>query len=249
MFKRVESNSDKLEIGSPRAGFSGFVDELQRRGVLRVTSFYMVAAWGASMGAAELFPAFGASESAFRWFVIIAALGIPVAACLAWTFDMTSSGIVRDHGPVAQHQARRVYPQEDDLAATQIMPSGAPPMVEVRWKDDRGNCRKSLSADFTMGRGVECEISFSDPMVSRQHAKVSFFAGQWWIEDLQSANGTRVDGNTIKKILLPTHCEVCLTDTSPLMSISFQANADKTIEAGENSPNAVPSIKSGDSIS
>ena len=245
MSKRVETNTDKPAAGKPRAGFSGFIDELQRRGVFRVCSFYMVAAWGASMGAAELFPAFGASEAAFRMFVIVAALGIPVAACLAWTFDMTASGIVRDPGAAAQHQARREYPSEDDLAATQIMPSGAPPVLEVRWKDDRGNCRKLLSSDFLMGRGVGCEISFDDPMVSRQHAKVTFFAGQWWIEDLQSANGTRVGGKVIKKMLLPAHCEVSLSDTSPLMRIGFQTAADHTVIESDKAGDDASSLKSG----
>ncbi len=241
-------NTKKTQDGKIRAGFSGFVDELQRRGVFRVCSIYMVAAWGASMGAAELFPAFGAPDSAFRWFVIVAALGVPVTACLAWSFDMTTSGIVRDHGPQARHQARRTYPSEDDLAATQILPSGAPPMLEIRWQDDRGNCRKLLNTDFIMGRGVECEISFDDPRVSRKHARVTYVGGKWWIEDLESANGTRVNGSIVKKMLLPDRSEVRLSDTSPIMSIGFQVVADSTLVVGEKADLSASTIKSGGSV-
>jgi len=240
----VEFKSDKSGMTTPRAGFSGFVDELQRRGVFRVCSFYMVGAWGASMGAAELLPAFGASDAAFRTFVIIAALGVPVAACLAWTFDMTASGIVRDTGAKMQHPARQAYPEEDDLAATQIMPSGAAPMVEVRWKDDRGNCRKLLGTDFTMGRGVACDVSFDDPMVSRQHTRVTFLLGQWWIEDLQSSNGTRVDGKVIKKVVLPANCEVRLSDTSPVISLAYRSSGDNTLITGDKANNEAATVNS-----
>ncbi|MBV1905360.1 MAG: FHA domain-containing protein [Pseudomonadales bacterium] len=210
--------------------FRFFWGELRRRGVFRVCSVYMVAAWGASMGAAELFPAFGLSDSAFRWFVIIAALGVPVSACLAWFFDMTSAGIIKDQGP----KSRAVLPAKDNFSETQIISNELPPVVEVNWQDERGRCRKQLSSDFLIGRGVECEISFDDPKVSRRHAKIYYAQGRWWIEDLQSSNGTRVDTKRITKMALPEECDICLSDTSPLVSLRLLFTSGETIVVAVN---------------
>ena len=43
----------------------------------------------------------------------------------------------------------------------------------------------------TIGRVVGCSICIpDDPEASRQHAKLSYRDGAWWLEDLGSANGT-----------------------------------------------------------
>lgn len=43
----------------------------------------------------------------------------------------------------------------------------------------------------TIGRIVGCSICIpDDPEASRQHAKLSYRDGGWWLEDLGSANGT-----------------------------------------------------------
>lgn len=43
----------------------------------------------------------------------------------------------------------------------------------------------------TIGRLAGCSICIpGDPDASRQHARLSFHDGGWWLEDLGSANGT-----------------------------------------------------------
>jgi pSer/pThr/pTyr-binding forkhead associated (FHA) protein len=45
----------------------------------------------------------------------------------------------------------------------------------------------------TIGRHAGCGISIpGDPDASRQHARLEFRDGRWWLEDLGSANGTFV---------------------------------------------------------
>lgn len=47
------------------------------------------------------------------------------------------------------------------------------------------------NAVATIGRLNECTISVPyDPDASRKHAKLSNRNGEWWIDDLSSANGT-----------------------------------------------------------
>ena len=45
-----------------------------------------------------------------------------------------------------------------------------------------------------VGRGTECDVVISDPETSRRHARIIRRAGQVWVADAGSANGTMVNG-------------------------------------------------------
>ncbi|MEJ2726507.1 MAG: FHA domain-containing protein [Deltaproteobacteria bacterium] len=49
-----------------------------------------------------------------------------------------------------------------------------------------------------VGRGLANEICLNESSVSRKHAKIYKKNDQYYIEDLQSTNGTWVDGSFIK---------------------------------------------------
>ena len=65
--------------------------------------------------------------------------------------------------------------------------------------------------------GVHVDIDLTpDLRVSRPHARISFADGQYWIEDLNSANGTAVDGQSIKglgKVRLAIGQKIAISDT------------------------------------
>lgn len=48
-----------------------------------------------------------------------------------------------------------------------------------------------------LGRSPECHVSIEDPLVSRQHARVTILGDDVAIEDLSSRNGVRVNGQAI----------------------------------------------------
>ena len=48
-----------------------------------------------------------------------------------------------------------------------------------------------------VGREADCQIQLEDIDASRHHARIRHADGQWTIEDLQSANGTFVNGRRI----------------------------------------------------
>ena len=52
---------------------------------------------------------------------------------------------------------------------------------------------------FYLGRTESNDIMVNDVGVSGQHAKLCFEEGQFWIEDLESTNGTYVNGERITK--------------------------------------------------
>ena len=171
-------------------------NELKRRKVFRVTSLYAVTAWGASMGAAELFPAFGLHAESVRWFVISALGLLPVVALLAWLYELTPSGIERDPADRQYDDATITAPQRptDELVAT--------------WRDKSWTFHQT----FTIGRDEACELHLDDPKISRRHARVVALKGSWYVEDLGSSNGTSVNGEMVTRAALPNTARITLYD-------------------------------------
>ena len=54
-----------------------------------------------------------------------------------------------------------------------------------------------IRGSMTVGRGPGCDISLSDPAVSRSHVEVRVEGSTVVVEDLDSANGTAVNGEPI----------------------------------------------------
>lgn len=79
---------------------------------------------------------------------------------------------------------------------------------------------------FVVGRGSDCGLQISDNWVSRKHAIVEFDGKDWAIRDLDSANGTYINGVRIEKERLLGACEVQLGGQGPIISILVQ---DKVI--------------------
>ncbi len=60
-----------------------------------------------------------------------------------------------------------------------------------------------FNQDITLGRGLDNNIVFHDDQrVSRRHAKIGFKYGQFLLYDLNSTNGTTVNGQPVTQIVL-----------------------------------------------
>ena len=57
-------------------------------------------------------------------------------------------------------------------------------------------CHVQRTQPVTIGRR-DAELELNDSRVSRKHARIAFAAGQWWVEDLGSSNGTWVNAQRI----------------------------------------------------
>lgn len=71
----------------------------------------------------------------------------------------------------------------------------------------------SKETPLLIGRDKKCTISINDTKSSRQHAKVYFDGVQFMIEDLNSTNGTIVNGKNIFKEALSENDEIMIGDT------------------------------------
>jgi len=76
-------------------------------------------------------------------------------------------------------------------------------MIEIFIVKGPEQGRSFVISDQTaqIGRGAGNQICLNEPSVSRQHAKIYGHNGQYFIEDLNSKNGTWVNGAAIKSCL------------------------------------------------
>ncbi len=188
--------------------------ELRRRKVFQVASLYLVVAWGASLGAADLLPAFGVPDWGVRLFVTIALLGFPIAVALAWAYEVSAEGIRVDRSDGGFGAA---------AATTRLAPEGA--SVRVTWESGDGRKQMAFANAFTIGRDVGCELRLDNVMVSRRHARIWVDGGVWQIEDLGSRNGTRLNGELIARSALPPSSQVQLYPDGPVLHVELMANA------------------------
>lgn len=52
--------------------------------------------------------------------------------------------------------------------------------------------------EIIIGRDPNCEFTIPDETISARHARLGYRQKQWWVEDLQSTNGTTLNGEDVK---------------------------------------------------
>ena len=62
-----------------------------------------------------------------------------------------------------------------------------------------------------VGRRESCDIPLCFPNISGRHCELSFRNGYWYIRDLNSTNGVKVNGTRVKEKLLHPKDEVCIS--------------------------------------
>lgn len=86
---------------------------------------------------------------------------------------------------------------------------GSGQLVVVRGEHPhRGETFVLASTTVSMGRDPGNELVVADPFASATHARIVVRQGGYWIEDLGSKNGTRVNGQRIARLtpLTPGDC-------------------------------------------
>lgn len=88
---------------------------------------------------------------------------------------------------------------EDALVVARLLPleGAAPEIISL------------TGSPLVVGRAEDCDLVCTRPGLSRHHARIHRIRGAWFIEDLDSANGTTVDGLNVGSAELKQGCVVC----------------------------------------
>jgi len=66
------------------------------------------------------------------------------------------------------------------------------PGLVLYMNSDQGKeiLRRFSQSEIIIGRESNCDLSVMDETLSAHHARLKYHHGQWWLEDLNSTNGT-----------------------------------------------------------
>ena len=60
----------------------------------------------------------------------------------------------------------------------------------IKTEVGKESIRQFTQAEIILGRDANCDLSIMDEALSAHHARVTHHHNQWWLEDLNSTNGT-----------------------------------------------------------
>jgi pSer/pThr/pTyr-binding forkhead associated (FHA) protein len=88
--------------------------------------------------------------------------------------------------------------QQGELLATQKRPAI---QVSASLESGKEIRQRYSKVEVLIGRDPNCDFSILDEAVSAHHARISYHHSQWWLEDLNSTNGTFIGKS---KVSVPT---------------------------------------------
>jgi pSer/pThr/pTyr-binding forkhead associated (FHA) protein len=62
--------------------------------------------------------------------------------------------------------------------------------LDVITGQDQITQKRFAENEIVIGRDKNCDLPLSDDAISAHHAHITYHHGQWWLEDLNSMNGT-----------------------------------------------------------
>jgi hypothetical protein len=124
------------------------------------------------------------------------------------------SGVIRgttvEDGEIRQPASDLPRPQPGRPGQPRLLVSGPDP-----GPDGSRQRTFELTTPVTMlGRGTDCDLRLVDPGVSRHHAELRMEDGQVVLVDLGSTNGTFVNGQPVRRVVLTDGTRVTLGRTT-----------------------------------
>jgi membrane-bound lytic murein transglycosylase D len=120
----------------------------------------------------------------------------------------------------------------------------ASPKIRVRM--ERGNAAQkefSFADSFCIGRDETCGVQIYDSSVSRMHVEVYLREGGWWVRDLQSANGTYIEGKRIDRFPVVKPLRIELGQEGPELSLTVEAVSAADMTKVKKSPSVTQYVK------
>jgi hypothetical protein len=124
--------------------------------------------------------------------------------------------------------------QELRQAASLASPRRIPPIrLEVRGRGQKSFVRLYSQPEVVLGRDPLSDLALTDKAVSARHARLSFHDGHWWVEDLKSMNGTRLNRErVVTSTVLTTGDEVKCGGVKVLITLPEDADLAHSLEGG-----------------
>ena len=196
--------------------------EITRRHVLGVTGAYVALIWLLAQ-TADIFEIFGLPLWLLRSLIVGGILGIPIVIWLSWRFELAPIRVVRD--PM---DALGLKPTSEVLKARHDVTEAG--FLLVRCPDSPTTENQQFLDPVTIGRNMTSNIRFDDDRVNRNHAILWAEHGNWYVRDLNSANGTYLNGERVRNsAMLPDKCTLRLHSEGPSIHIRIETQPETVV--------------------
>ncbi len=115
----------------------------------------------------------------------------------------TSGTAIRARKSTSSKHGRAPETHHEDSAPAEVPPEPArlipQPVIAVVGGPLTGTVLPLSRSPLLIGRSPDSSLVLDDSYASSRHAKLFFRDGYWWIEDLQSTNGTYIGGARINE--------------------------------------------------
>ena len=210
------------------------VEELNRRGVIRAVLAYALLIWLAATGLVDLFPAVGFPDWSIRAFLAAAVVATPLVAFLAWRYNLTIKGVLRDPADVAVAPADTVARANSPTRKSTQQQNTAVGVVLATWRTTEGElCEQEFKSAFVIGRDFQADVRMNDDRVSRRHLRVFPVDDEWHVKDLDSLNGSYVNGKSIDELKVDPELDVSLDKNGPKVHLTVRV-ADETVHTANS---------------
>ena len=184
---------DKLYTGNYQINFSGITDcSMEKNGITKLDSFDLD---GAKKGKSTTF-----------WISLIAGIAAVVVAGVIIVVVVTYKKVKKNKG-VIYVDGKATLASNVDVKQHVSVVNLPQKTVTFLMKDQiNGKCelKITINGSAMAGRSDDCDIYFDDPKMSRQHFALETDGNDVYITDLESSNGTLVNGvrlNRRRKLL------------------------------------------------
>ncbi|MBI3597282.1 MAG: FHA domain-containing protein [Nitrospirae bacterium] len=108
-----------------------------------------------------------------------------------------------------------------------------PPVpVTVRVEDGSAVPRElRFTESFRIGRDKGCEVQIKNPAVSKSHLEVRFDGDRWHLRDLNSSNGTYLNGVRIQEAPLSAKVKLELGKGGPILWLTLEGIEERSDQA------------------
>lgn len=115
------------------------------------------------------------------------------------TFGVPVQEVGGNSGPAGESEDTRSFRLPGNTLPVPVMKLPEKYCLQVTEGQDKGRLFYMDGHSITVGRRQNCNIILTDASVSRRHAAMDMLNGQWLLTDMESTNGTFVNGVRITK--------------------------------------------------
>ena len=207
------------------------MSELRRRGVIQALAAYFIIVWLLAQGLVDLLPAVGLPEWAIRVFLATAVVATPLVAFLAWRYDLTVKGLLRDPADIVAGRRDTTLRSSGSTRGSTHQHNAALGVMFASWRNKDGElCEREFHSAFIIGRDYRVDVRMKDDRISRRHLRVYPVDDEWHVKDLNSLNGSYVDGQSIDEIKVDPEVEVSMDKHGPKVHLLVRV-ADDTAQS------------------